>query len=278
MRGGRIHPAVVLAGYSVLAVVAALTLLPFFWLVTASVKLDTFTHVFLPPIAEWRNELSLSHYQKLFLETGFFRNLLNSAFLATTTTLLSVLACGMGGFALAKYRFPGQNWILGAMLVLLVFPGEVMLGPTYEIMFHLGWMDTYWALIVPGIAPAFGIILFRQAFRNVPDELFEAARMDGASELGLWWKIAVPQVRPMIGAFGLFTFLGNWNAYLWPQIVLRTEEKLPLPVALAQLRSVYETEYGLIMAGTAMSILPVVVIFLLFQRDFVSGLSTGAIK
>ena len=278
MNEGRVHPGLAGAGYAVLLFVAGLTLLPFFWLVVASVKLDTFTHVFLPPLAQWGEELSLAHYEKLFFETGFFRNLLNSAFLASTTTLVSVLACSMGGFALAKYRFPGQTAILGVLLVCIVFPGEVLLGPTFEIMFHLGWMDTYWALIVPGMAPAFGIFLFRQAFRGMPDELLEAGRIDGATELGLWWRIAVPQVRPMIGAFGLFTFLGNWNAYLWPQIVLRTQEKLPLPVALAQLRSVYETDYGLIMAGTTMAILPVVLIFFLFQKDFVSGLSTGAIK
>lgn len=265
-------------GYAALTGLAGLTLLPFFWLLVASFKVDTFTHVFLPPLGTWGEELSLSHYGKLFFETGFFRSLLNSAFLASTTTLLSVLACSMGGFALSKYRFAGQGWILGILLVCIVFPGEVLLGPTFEIMFHLGWMDTYWALIVPGMAPAFGIFLFRQAFRGMPDELLEAARIDGATEFGLWWKIAVPQVRPMIGAFGLFTFLGSWNAYLWPQIVLRTQEKLPLPVALAQLRSVYETEYGMIMAGTTMAILPVVVIFFLFQKDFVSGLSTGAVK
>ena len=278
MTGGRGNPVVAALGYGFLAGAAAVTLLPFFWLVVASVKIDTFTHVFLPPVSEWKDELSLTHYWKLFFDTGFFRNLLNSAFLASATTLLSVLACSMGGFALSKYRFAGQTWILAVLLVCIVFPGEVLLGPTYEIMFRLGWMDTYWALIIPGMAPAFGIFLFRQAFKSMPDELLEAARIDGASEFSLWWKVAVPHVRPMIGAFGLFTFLGNWNAYLWPQIVLRTEEKLPLPVALAQLRSVYETDYGLIMAGTTMSILPVVVVFFLFQKDFVSGLSTGAVK
>ncbi len=264
--------------YGFLVFVAAVMLLPFVWLLIASIKQDVYTYTFLPPVADWGRELTLGNYGKLFGETGFFRYLLNSAFLATTSTVLSMLCCTLGGFALAKYRFAGQGAVVAVMLVSMMLPGEVLLGPMFELIYYLGWMDTYWALIVPGLAPVFGIFLFRQAFKSLPDELIEAARIDGASELKLWWEIAVPQVRPMIGALGLLTFIGSWNSYLWPQIVLRTQEKLPLPVALAQLRSMYATDYGIIMAGTVMSILPVVVLFFLFQRDFISGLTKGAIK
>lgn len=261
-----------------LALIALLTLLPFAWLLIASLKEDTFTHIFLPPFGKWAEELSFANYRRLFVTTGFFRYLLNSTFLAATATVLSMLCCTMGGFALAKYRFRGQGVLLGVMLASMMLPGEVLLGPMFELIYYLGWMDTYWALIIPGMAPVFGIFLFRQAFRHIPDELLEAARIDGAGEFTLWWKVALPQVRPMIGAFGLLTFIGSWNSYLWPQIALRTQEKLPLPVALAQLRSVYATDYGMIMAGTVMSILPVVIMFFMFQRDFISGLTKGAIK
>ncbi len=278
MTGPRRHPVISFAGHLALGCAALLTLLPFLWLLIASLKTDTFTHMFLPPVAEWGREITTANYLRLFRETAFFRYGLNSAFLATASTLVAMLGCTMGGFALAKYRFAGQKVLMAVMLASMMLPGEVLLGPMFELIYYLNWMDTYWALIVPGMAPVFGIFLFRQAFKNMPDELLEAARIDGAGEFTLWWKIAIPQVRPMVGAFSLLTFLGSWNSYLWPQIVLRTQEKLPLPVALAQLRSVYATDYGLIMAGTVMSILPVVIVFFLFQKDFVSGLTKGAIK
>jgi ABC-type glycerol-3-phosphate transport system permease component len=147
-------------------------------------------------------------------------------------------------------------------------------------MYRFGWRDSYLAIVSPGAVSAFGIFLFRQSMLGVPDELLHAARVDGCSELRLWWEIALPIVRPMVGAFTLLAFLGNWNSFLWPQIVLQDEQKYTLPIGLANMIALpqFETQYGILMAGTLLSILPVAVLFFVLQRDFISGLASGAVK
>jgi ABC-type glycerol-3-phosphate transport system permease component len=147
-------------------------------------------------------------------------------------------------------------------------------------MYHFGWLDSYWAILVPGMVSVFGIFLFRQSMLAVPDELLHAARVDGCSELRLWWDVALPIVRPMVGAFTLLSFLASWNAFLWPQVVLQDERKYTLPIGLAGMMGLpqFETNYGLLMAGTLVSVLPVVVLFFVLQKDFIAGLASGAVK
>jgi ABC-type glycerol-3-phosphate transport system permease component len=169
--------------------------------------------------------------------------------------------------------------ILALVLGLVIVPPTLLLAPGYQLLFRLNMLDSFWGLIIPAAAPAFGVYLFRQAARSsVPSELLEAARIDGCGELRIFALIAVPLLRPMISAFMLITFLGVWNNFINPQIVLQSAAKFPLSVAVAQLKGVYYQDYGLQIAGTLLSVAPVLGLFLLLQKDFVSGLTSGAVK
>jgi ABC-type glycerol-3-phosphate transport system permease component len=156
----------------------------------------------------------------------------------------------------------------------------VLLPGSYELMYHVGWINSYLAIIVPGAVSVLGAFLFRQAMGGVPDELLHCGRLDGCGELRLWWEIALPIVRPMIGAFTLLSFLSAWNSFLWPQIVLQDEMKYTLPLALSNLsgQATFQQHYGVLMAATLLGILPVVVLFFALQRDFVGSLTSGAVK
>jgi len=214
-----------------------------------------------------------------FSNQGIGRAIVNSFFFASVSSVLSVLGAAMGGYALSKFRFRGRAVIDWTVLAALVIPGAVLIAPGYQILYWLGMLDSYTGLILPGVAPAFGVFLFRQSMRNsVPTELIEAARIDGCGELRIFFTIALPMVRPMAGALLLFGFLGAWNNFLAPQIILSTPEKYPLAVFISQLRGVYGTDYGLIMAGTLVAIAPILVLFLLLQKEFISGLTSGAVK
>lgn len=259
---------------------AGTALLPFAWLIAASLKTgdDLFRYTFLP----WDDlgRLTLDNFRTLFDRQPFWRWMLNSTFLASVTTGLVVTLSSLGGFALAKYQFVGRRVLMGVMLGTMLLPGVVLLPGSYMLMYHIGWINSYLALIVPGAVSVFGMFLFMQAMKQVPDELLQAGRIDGCSELRLWWEVALPIVRPMIGAFTLLTFLASWNSYLWPQIILQNESLYTLPIGLANMLGVpeYRTDYGILMAGTLLSILPVIALFFALQRDFISGLSSGAVK
>jgi ABC-type glycerol-3-phosphate transport system permease component len=259
---------------------AGVALLPFFWMICASLKRgeDLFAHAFLP----WNDlgRLTLENFRQLLQREPLARWMINSLYLSSASTVLSVLLSSLGGFALAKYRFRGRRLLVAILLGTMMLPGVVLLPGSYMLMYGIGWIDSYAAILVPGAVSALGMFLFMQAMRQVPDELLQSARMDGCSELRLWWDIALPLVRPMIGAYTLLSFLGSWNAFLWPQIVLQDESRYPLPVALANMVALpeYRTEYGLLMAATCIAILPVMVLFFVLQRDFVAGLSSGALR
>jgi ABC-type glycerol-3-phosphate transport system permease component len=166
------------------------------------------------------------------------------------------------------------------MLATMLLPAQVLIPGSYELMQRIGWLDSYFAITVPGAVSVFGMFLFMNAFRGVPDELLAAARVDGCSELRIWWEVALPCIRPMIGAFTLMCFLGAWNSFLWPQLVLQDEAKYTLPIGLANLRSTPETgqSMGPLMAATLVCVLPVMLLFFMLQRDFISGLTSGAVK
>ncbi|MAE63698.1 MAG: hypothetical protein CMJ18_05455 [Phycisphaeraceae bacterium] len=211
--------------------------------------------------------------------TGVARAILNSFFYASVSSVLATLGAAMGGYALAMFRFRGRGLVESVVLGTLVIPGALLIAPGYQVLFWLGLLDSYSGLILPAIAPAFGVYLFRQAMKTgMPYEMMEAARIDGCSEVRMFFTIALPMVRPMTGAFLLITYLGAWNSFIGPQIVLQTPEKLPLAVWISQLRGVYGIDYGLIMAGTLVAIAPVLVLFLILQREFISGLTAGAVK
>lgn len=264
----------------ILVIAALLFVSPFLWLVCAAFKnqQDIFEHAFLP----WGHlrDLTLHNFVVLFTQESFGRWLVDSLFISSLQTVLVVTFSSLGGFALAKYNFAGKRLLMLVMLATMLLPAAVLLCGYIDLMVRLGWINSYKAIILPGAASAFGTFLFRQAMLAVPDELLHAGRVDGCSELRLWWDVALPVVRPMVGAFTLLSFMASWNSYLWPATVLQDQSKFTVPMGLAGMMGLpeYESQYGVLMAGTLIGILPVAVLFFALQRDFVSGLASGAVK
>ncbi len=272
-----------------LCIAAFLTLTPFAWLICSAFKDKTIMmqYTFLPPVANWFDgALNLDNFRRLLTEeyhspqgaVYFWQYIVNSVFLSCTITSINIFFSSMAGYALAKYRFKGRNAILFVMLGSMMFPSMLFLAPLFEMVYKFGWMDTYYALIIPGAITVFGIFLFRQAMVGVPTSLLESARVDGASEFRIYWEITLPLVRPVTAAYCLITFLGTWNAFLQPQIFVQTQSKLPLPVVLNQYIGLYVQEYGIFLAGTLLAIIPPAILFFILQKEFVAGLTSGATK
>lgn len=269
-----------LALHAALLAAALAVMTPVLWMVCACFKTadDLFAYPFLP----WGHldRLTLDHFRTLFRREPFGVWVCNSLLLGGLQTVLSVTFGSLGGFALAKYRFPGRRLLMAAMLGTMLLPGIVLLPSSWLWMYKLGWLDRYAAVLAPGAVSAFGLFLFMQAMKGVPDELLQAARVDGCGELRLWWDVALPAVRPMTGAYTLLAFVAAWNSYAWPAVVLYDPAKHPLPVGLAGMIGLpeYDTQFGVLMCGTLLSVLPVAVLFFALQRDFVAGLTAGAVK
>lgn len=222
---------------------------------------------------------TLRNFKDLFVHFNFGRYLLNSFFLTSAGTSISLLLASLGGFALAKYNFKGKKALMILMLATMMIPGSVLLAPSYELICKMGLMNSYLGLLLPGAVGAFGMLLFRQAMLGVPDDLLEAARIDGCSELRIYWSVMMPVVRPMSGAFCLMSFMGGWNSFLWPMIVLQSESLFTVPIALSQTIGLQgDNLYGLLMAGTFLGVLPPAVLFFMLQKEFIAGLTAGAVK
>ena len=276
------------ARLALLLCVGTVIMLPFVWLICAAFKdkavLNEYT--FLPPPAKISTEtINLDNFRTLLTPTptvqgpvSFWRYVCNSILLAGGGTLISMVFSSMAGYALAKYRFRGRAIVLTFMLASMTIPAIVLLAPQFEVIWRLGWMDTYRALLVPGAVSVFGIFLFRQAMITVPDDLIEAGRIDGCGEFRIYLTLVMPLVRPMTGAFCLISFLGMWNSFLPPNVYLQTQAKLPLPVVLNQYIGQYTQQYGVFLAGTLVAIIPPAILFFALQREFISGLTSGAVK
>jgi len=260
--------------YLALIAGAALMLVPLIWLLSASLKGpdDLFHYLFFAPRISWVN------FQDLFGSIPFLRYLMNSIFVAGATVMTQLFFSSLGGFALAKYEFPGKRAVMVLMLATMMIPGPVMMAPLYELIYRMRLVDSYLGLIVPGAVSVFGMFLFRQSMMPIPDELLHAARVDGCSEFRIYWDIVVPVSRPMVGAFCLIAFMGSWNNFLWPQIILHNDQRFTLPIALNQMVGLYSQQYGTLMAGTLLSVLPVMLLFFLLQKEFIAGLTLGAVK
>ena len=262
----------------VVLVLAILSVTPFIWLICATLKVqdDFFVYSFLPP----PSRITFENFARLFNDWPYARWLLNSLFVASVHTCLVVTLSSLGGFALCKYRFAGKKPLMLIMMATMMLPSQVLLPSSYELMYKIHWLDSYLAMLVPSAVSVFGIFLFMQAMRAVPDELLQAGRVDGCSEIRLWWEVALPIVKPMIGAFTLLSFMAAWNSFMWPQIVLHSETKYTLPIGLTSMIGLpaYQTPYGVLMAGTLLGVLPVTVLFFVLQKDFIAGLASGAVK
>jgi ABC-type glycerol-3-phosphate transport system permease component len=261
-----------------LLIVASLTSAPYLYMITGSFKLNS--EIFSYPLRFLPRETTLSNYMRLLngSEIPFIRQFLNSCLVSISQTLLTLLVASLVGWGFAKYEFSGKRVLFIFLLATLMFPFQVTLVPLFLLMLSLGWLDTYWAIIIPGSLNAFGVFFMRQNMLSVPNELLDAARIDGSSEFGIYWRIGLPLSRPALSVLGMLVFLNSWNDYLWPLIVLRTTEKFTYPIGLATLMGLYKIEYGMILAGALLATLPIFALFIMGRNEFVAGLATGALK
>ena len=278
--GGRVRPvdrvnSVVM--YVLLTLLALVSIYPFYWMIVASTRRsDTILNI--PPPFTPGNAL-VRNYSELVNTLPYWRNTINSLYVAGFHTLLVLFFCSLGGYAFAKFAFPGRDKLFGMMLATMMIPGVLGIIPSFMLMRTLGWLDTYWPLIIPGIANAFGIFWMRQYIMSaIPDDLMDAARIDGAHEFRIYWNIILPVITPALAALAIFTFMGKWNDFFWPLIILKDRIDYTLPVALATLPNLYSNEQGVQLLGATIAIAPVMIVFLLSARRFMAGLTAGAIK
>lgn len=262
--------------YALLIVASIISLIPFAWMIIASTH--TTSDLFVTPLPLLPGGEFWTNLARLEESVHFSRVMLNSGLIAIIYTVFSVIVSVMCGFGLAKYRFRGRGVILAVILVTMMIPMQVLLVPLFQMMAGLGWIDSYQAVILPFVANAFGIFLMRQAFLDFPDTLIEAARIDGAGELRMFYRIVLPVARPQIAALVIYTFMSQWNSFIWPLLMLNTETQYTVPVALNTMIGLTRVDYSGLMLGSLLATLPIMITFLLFQKQFISGLLGGAVK
>lgn len=267
-------PAVQMLVYAALFTLLAAVLMPWAWALLASFKprSEIMSTGFLPREWTWRN------YAALFTETSYLRWLLNSLVVSTGAAALGMLVCAMAGYAFAKFRFPGREALFWLVLLSVSVPPFTTIIPLFGWLAKLGLLDTYPVLILPFSASAFGAYLMRQYMSGLPDELLEAARIDGCGEWRLFLSVVAPLARPAIGTTGVLVFIASWNSFVWPLVFMRSDEMFTLPVGIAGLNSEQMAEYGKVMAAAVVSSVPMLLIFFVLQKQIIAGLTHGAVK
>ncbi len=250
-------------------------LFPFIWMVSTSLKapLDIFNLSIIP------ENPTLANYIKILEESMFIKWFMNSIIVALITTISVLFFDTLVGYIIAKFSFVGRTVIFILILSTLMVPTEMLIIPWYMMSSEFGWTDTYWGVLFPGLMTGFGVFLMRQFMEQIPDDLLNAARVDGMNEYAIFFKIAVPQVWPAISALGIFTFLSNWNAFLWPLIVIESPSLRTLPVGLSFFSSgEAESQWHLIMTGATISVIPLILVFILLQRHIIKGITLTGMK
>ncbi|MBI4368042.1 MAG: carbohydrate ABC transporter permease [Candidatus Omnitrophica bacterium] len=255
-------------------------LAPFLWMISTSLKPlgEVFSyqkpwwHDWIPTSFVWKN------YVQAWNVVPFARFYLNSIFVCAATTFGQVATSALAAYAFARLRFPGRDKIFFAYLATMMIPGAVTMIPVFILLQQLGWIDTYKAVILPPLFTAYGTFMLRQFFLTLPKDLEDAAKMDGCSYFGIFWRILLPLSKPALATLTTFTFMGNWMSFMWPLVVLNSHEKFTLPVGLAYFQSLHHTDWTLLMAGSLMMILPILLIFIFNQRYFVEGIRLSGIK
>jgi len=262
---------------AVLLLVAVLMLMPLLWLVSTSLK-GAAENIFTSPPALFPSQPSLAAYGQLFAANPMLTYLRNSALVSAVAVLANLLFCSLAAYPLARLRFRGRGLVLAVVVATILIPFQVVMIPLYLLMVQLGLRNSLWALILPQAATAFGIFLLRQSFLGVPVELEEAARIDGCSPLGEWWNVMIPAARSDLITLAMFVFIGSWSDFLWPLIILDDPGLYTLPLGLQQLASSFSLDWRLVAAGSVVSILPVLVLFILLQRFILPNASGDAVK
>jgi multiple sugar transport system permease protein len=255
---------------------AAVSLTPLVWMVSASLMQPGEASGLPPPFFPSRP--TLGNYLDLFTRLSLGRALANSVLIALTATLGVLLLNTMAGYAFAKLRFPGRGRLFGTLMAALVIPAPVAMLPLFLMLRSVGLVNTYLGAALPAMAGILGIFLVRQFARSIPDELLDAARLEGAGEFRIYWKIVLPLLRPVLATLAIVTFLATWNDFVWPLVILTDESRYTLPVALAGLVGEHSADLELMMAGAVLTVLPVLLLFLALQRNYIEGITLGGVK
>ncbi|WP_210468387.1 carbohydrate ABC transporter permease [Sporosarcina sp. 6E9] len=261
--------------YLALILGSIIMLFPFVWMVSTSLKspIDIFSLDIIP------ENITFSNYIKVMEESLFAKWFVNSLIIATVTTISVAFFDTLVGYIIAKFSFVGRGVLFILILSTLMVPTEMLIIPWYMMSSDFGWTDSYWGILFPGLMTGFGVFLMRQFMEQIPDDLLNAARIDGMNEFMIFFKIAIPQVWPALAALSIFTFLGNWNAFLWPLIVIESEALRTLPVGLSFFSSgEAESQWHLIMTGSTIAVIPLILVFILLQRHIISGITLTGMK
>jgi ABC-type glycerol-3-phosphate transport system permease component len=275
-RGGSRFDGKTIATYLTLAFLSFLILFPLLWAALAAVKPND--QIFRVPIEWWPREWQLQNFILPFAERDFGRYFLNSVIAAAVTILITLVVASLAGYSLAKFEYFGKSVAFLAILSTLMLPVQVILVPLYLVVRDLGWLDTYQGVIVPQAVNAFSIFLMRQHFLSIPDDYIDAARIDGASELGILWRVVLPMSRAALAAVVIFSFLGSWDSYVWPLVVATKADLRTLPLGLASFFGEYSSVYNQALAAAVVMMLPVLIAFVILQRQFVEGLTRSGLK
>lgn len=270
---------VTVLSYLLLSIGAFLFIFPFYYMIIASFMEQ---HELISAVPKWLpKRIMWTNYVTLFDQVPYARNLFNSLFVAVVHTVVVLFFCSLAAFAFAKLRFPGRDRLFVMLLITMMLPRQLTLVPLYLEMLSFNWIDTYWPLIVPDMANAFGIFLMRQYSSSVvSDELLDSARIDGCTTFGMYWRVALPIVIPGLAVLGLLTFVGTWNSFLWPLLVLNRETMFTVPLALVKFAGWAEGQQQLcvMLAGATLATMPLVFVFLFTQKYFMGGIMSGALK
>lgn len=260
--------------WTLLALGGIVMIMPFAFMISTSLKgRGEVYDLRLVPLAP-----TLENYAYLFRETKFVRWFLNSFSIASVSTISVLFFDSLAGYVLCKYRFKGRQVVFVAILSTLMIPTEMLVIPWYVMSKNMGWLDTYWGIMFPGMITGFGVFLMKQFFETVPDALIDAARIDGLSEFRIFWEVALPLVTPALSALAIFTFLGSWTAFLWPLIVTNSSSNYTVPVGLASFSGEFSTEWNMIMTGAAVATIPTLVVFILLQKYIIRGVILSGVK
>ncbi|MEA5549791.1 carbohydrate ABC transporter permease [Anabaena cylindrica UHCC 0172] len=260
--------------YGLLGAIALLTLFPLLWLISTALKSPT-ENILQSPPQLWPSQPTLDNFARVWESLPFGQYLYNSILVSLLTVGLNLLFCALAAYPLARLSFVGKNGIFIAIISTIMIPFQIVMIPLYILTVQLGLTNSYLGMIFPSLASAFGIFLLRQAFMSVPKEIEEAARMDGSSELGLWWFVMLPAIRPALITLAIFVFIGAWSDFLWPLIVIQDESLYTLPLGVAKLAGTFSLDWRLVAAGSVISIAPVLLLFLFLQR-FIVPTDTGS--
>jgi putative chitobiose transport system permease protein len=263
--------------YALLSGIALVTLFPLLWLVGTALKSPT-ENIFQSPPQLLPAQPTFENFVTVWQTNPFGQYMLNSTLIAVLTVSINLIFCALAAYPLARLSFPGRDWIFIAIVTTIMIPFQIVMIPLYILTVQMGLRNSYLGVIFPSLASAFGIFLLRQAFLGVPKELEEAARMDGSSELGLWWNIMLPAIRPALVTLAIFVFIGAWSDFLWPLIVIQDENLYTLPLGVAKLASAFSLDWRLVAAGSVISIAPVMLLFLFLQRYIVPTDTGSAVK